>query len=139
MTDPRASWRGRGRLFAGNALLFAALFLLVTFNKEYLRPALWNVPVAGTLTGCLPNFLAAMLISLAFVNAVLSRRLRRGRLLVYISSVVVFLVLTVEEIKPMWGASTVFDSFDVIASAAGSTAAILVYEIASSRRKPVKA
>ena len=75
-------WKARKRLLARNVLLIAALFLLVTFNKEYLRPAFGHVPFLGILTGSLPNFLAACLISLAVVNGVLSRRPERGRLFV---------------------------------------------------------
>jgi hypothetical protein len=123
----------RIRLVAVNLLLFAALYLLVTFNKEYLRPALWDVPVLGTITGCLPNFLAAMLISLGVVNAVISKKPARGRLIVYAASAVVFLILAVEELRPMWGASTVFDVWDIVASALGSAVAVLVYEAARSK------
>ena len=52
-------WKEKRRLIATNALLFAALFLLVTFNKDYLRPAFGLTPAIGILTGSLPNFLAA--------------------------------------------------------------------------------
>ena len=127
--------KNRKRLLVTNVLLFAALFLLVTFNKEYLRPALWDVPVLGALAGCLPNFLAAFLISLTVVNGVLVRRPQRGRLFVFAGASLVFLVLTIEELKPMWGASTHYDLFDILASSVGSAAAILVYELIVRRRK----
>ena len=132
-------WKGRKRLLATNVLLFAALFLLVTFNKEFLRPALEHTPFLGVLTGCLPNFLAALLISLAAVNGVLTRQPARGRLFAYLSALLVFLVLTVEELRPMWGASTVYDIFDVAASALGSLAAVSIYEIIRRRRVAVEA
>jgi hypothetical protein len=112
-----------------NALLFAALFLSVTFNKEYLRPAFAHTPVLGILVGCLPNFLAAFLISLGFVNGVYSRKPKRGRLIVYVASFLVFLVLTVEELRPMWGASTQYDLYDILASGLGSIMAIVVFEL----------
>ena len=128
-------WKNRKRLLVTNVLLFAALFLLVTFNKEYLRPALWGVPLLGALTGCLPNFLAAFLISLAVVNGVLTRRPQHGRLFAYAGSALVFLVLTIEELRPMWGASTHYDLFDILASAVGSAAAILVFELIVRSRK----
>ena len=122
-------WRSRKRLLATNVLLFAALFLLVTLNKEHLRPAVHQLPVLGVLTGCVPNFLAALLISLAAVNGVLTRRPARGRLFVYLAASLVFVVLAFEEFRPMWGASTVFDIHDVIASAAGSLLAVVTYEM----------
>ena len=128
-------WKSRKRLLAVNVLLFAALFLLVTLNKEHLRPAAYQVPVLDVLTGCVPNFLAALLISLAAVNGVLTRRPARGRLFVYLSASLVFLVLAVEEFRPMWGASTVFDIYDVIASAAGSLVAVVIYETIERRRR----
>jgi hypothetical protein len=139
VAEEKVGLKGRRKLIAMNALLFAALFLLVTLNKEQLRPALWDVPVLGTLTGCLPNFLAAMLISLCAVNAVMTRKPARGRLIVYVSSGVIFLILAVEELRPMWGASTVFDVYDIVASALGSAAAVILYEIVSRRKRPARA
>ena len=122
------SWRIRKRLLATNILLGAALFMLVTFNKEYLRPAVGRETLAGILTGCLPNFLAAFFISLAGINAILLRKPARGRIYAILFSSAVCIVLVIEEIKPMWGASTVFDSFDIAASAIGSLLAIAIYE-----------
>jgi hypothetical protein len=122
-------WKERRWLIATNVLLFAALFLLVTFNKDYLRPAFGHIPVIGILTGSLPNFLAAFLISLAVVNGVHSRKPERGRLIVYIGSSLVFLVLTVEELRPMWGASTQYDLHDILANGLGSLTAVLVFEL----------
>ncbi|MBT4333378.1 MAG: hypothetical protein HOD64_08870, partial [Candidatus Cloacimonetes bacterium] len=40
-----------------------------------------------------------------------------------------FTILLIEELKPMWGASTHYDTFDIIASGVGSTLAILTYEL----------
>jgi len=127
--------KSRKKVIVFNLLLFAALFGLVTLNKELLRPNLFTIPVANVLTGCFPNFIAAYLISIAFVNAVLLRNPKWGRLIVYTSSSVIFLILTFEELKPMWGASTYYDSFDVLASGLGSVLAILTFEFISSRRR----
>jgi glycopeptide antibiotics resistance protein len=66
-------------VIAINAILFAALFGLVSLNKEIL--------------------------------------------------IAVFVILTVEELKPMWGASMYYDTFDIIASAVGSILAIITYEL----------
>ncbi|MBN2071626.1 MAG: hypothetical protein JW814_09240 [Candidatus Krumholzibacteriota bacterium] len=120
--------KSKKRIIVINAVLFAALFGLISFNKEVLRPSFSHITALRLLTGCLPNFLAAWLISLAFVNAILTRDPKYGRLFVWISSVLIFIILAIEEIKPMWGASTHFDPYDIIASAAGSLLAIVIYE-----------
>lgn len=117
------------KVVAINAILFAALFGLITLNKEVLRPALNHSGLLKILTGCFPNFIAAYLISLASVSAVLIRKFKHGRLLVYTFSIAVFAILMIEEIKPMWGASTYYDLFDIIASGVGSTLAIFTYEL----------
>ncbi|MCK5341959.1 MAG: hypothetical protein KAR20_01065 [Candidatus Heimdallarchaeota archaeon] len=112
-----------------NTFLFAALFGLVTLNKELFRPASSNTYFFNILTGCFPNFIAAYLISLAFVPAVVIRKPKSGRLIIYVSSILVFIILTIEELKPMWGASTQYDPFDILASGVGSLLAILTFEI----------
>ena len=119
----------RKKVIVINALLIAALFGLISLNKEILRPALNNSSLLKILTGCFPNFIAAYFISLAFVSAVLIRKIKHGRLIVYSSSIAVFVILTIEELKPMWGASTHYDTFDIIASAVGSIIAIITYEL----------
>ena len=128
------------KVIAINAILFAALFGLVSLNKEILRPALNNSSLLKILTGCFPNFIAAYFISLAFVSAVLIRKIKHGRLVVYISSIAVFAILMIEELKPMWGASTHYDIFDIIASAVGSIFTIITYELLRSfeRRRKAK-
>ena len=117
------------KAIAINAILFAALFGLISLNKEILRPALNNSSLLKVLTGCFPNFIANYLISLASVSAVLIRKFKHGRLFVYTFSIAVFAILMFEELKPMWGASTYYDTFDIIASGVGSTLAILTYEL----------
>lgn len=117
------------KVIAINAILFAALFGLVSLNKEILRPALNDSSLLKVFTGCFPNFIAAYLISLASVSAVLIRKFKHGRLIVYTFSVAVFAILMIEELKPIWGASQYYDAFDIIASGVGSTLAILTYEL----------
>ena len=112
-----------------NTFLFAALFGLVTLNKELLRPALSNTYFLNILTGCFPNFIAAYLISLAFVSPVVIKKPMSGRLIIYVSSIIVFVILTIEELKPMWGASTHYDPYDILASGVGSLLAILTFEV----------
>lgn len=133
------NFKNKIKVLVINLFLFAALFGLVSLNKEFLRPTFSNTSWVNTLTGCFPNFIAAYLISLAFVSAVLIRKLKYNRLIVYVSSFVVFIILTIEEYKPMWGASTHYDSFDILASLLGSLLAILTFElILLSQRKKTK-
>ncbi len=135
------NWQSKKKVIIINAILFAALFSLVSLNKEILRPALNNSSLLEILTGCFPNFIAAYLISLASVSAVLIRKFKHGRLFVYTFSIAVFAILMVEEFKPMWGASTHYDTFDIIASAVGSIITIITYELLKSiemRRKVKK-
>jgi len=132
------SFNNRKKVIAVNAILIAILFSLVSLNKEFLRPNLNNSDFLKTLTDCFPNFIAAYLISLASVTAVLIRKIRHGRIIVYTSSIIVFTILMVEELKPMWGASTYYGTFDIIASGVGAILTILTYELLVSlemRRK----
>jgi hypothetical protein len=48
---------------------------------------------------------------------------------------IVFLILTIEEFNPIWGASTHFDSYDILASGLGSALAILFFEIICKRKQ----
>ena len=112
-----------------NLILFGLLYGLVTLNKTVFRPLFSPESFLNTITGCFPNFIAAFLISLAFIIAVIFKKPSKSRLIVYISSVIVFLILTIEEFNPIWGASTYFDVYDIIASGLGSGLAILFFEI----------
>ncbi len=47
--------KSKKKVIAINSLLVAALFGLVSLNKEILRPAFSNIPIANILTGCFPN------------------------------------------------------------------------------------
>jgi len=117
------------RIIGINLILFALLYGLITFNKEVLRPEFSQIPFINILTGSFPNFIAAYLISLGFVNAVLMRKLQNGRPIVYVGSVLVFIILTIEEIHPIWGASTYYDPFDIWASGLGSILSIVTFEL----------
>ena len=116
------------RIVGINLVLFAILYGLVSLNKAILRPEFSHIPFIGILTGSFPNFIAAYIISLAFANAVLIRKPQSSRLIVYVGSVLVFIILSVEEIMPIWGASTYYDPFDILASGLGSIFAIITFE-----------
>ena len=111
-----------------NLVLFALLYGLVSLNKGIFRPNFSHISFIRILTGSFPNFIAAYIISFAFVNAVLIRKPKKGRLVVYVSSVLVFTILAIEEINPIWGASTTFDPIDILASGLGSILSIITFE-----------
>lgn len=111
-----------------NAILFAILFLSISFNKEYLRHDYGNLPFIGILTGSFPNFMAAYIISLFPLKPILDKNLKYSRIIFYASSILIFIIFTVEEFKPFFGASTQYDPYDIIASGIGSLLAILTFE-----------
>ncbi len=123
------------KYIAINIILFAILFLLVTFNKEIIRPEYGNTPVIGIITGSFSNFLAAYIISLFAVSPLLSHKIsiKKSRIFFYTVSVLVFVVLLIEEVKPFTGASKTYDKYDIIASGLGSILAIITFEIIIKR------
>jgi len=125
--------KNRKIVLAVNTAILAALFGLVSLNKEYIRPALSNSLLLRILTGCFPNFIAAFLISSAVISAVLIKNLKRGRTIAYTCSIAVSVILIIEEFKPMWGASEHFDIYDIIASLIGSILAIITFELLTSK------
>lgn len=131
---PESKLKSRTRIIGLNLFIIAALFGLVSLNKETLRPMSIHSEFASTITGCFPNFIAAYLISLAFVNAALSKQSKNSRLIAILSSTVIFIILTIEELKPMWGASTHYDPWDIAASGVGSLLAILTFELITKIR-----
>lgn len=131
---PESKLKSRTRTIGLNLFIIAALFGLVSLNKETLRPMSIHSEFASTITGCFPNFIAAYLISLAFVNAALSKQSKNSRLIVVLSSTVIFIILSIEELRPMWGASTHYDPWDIAASGVGSLLAILTFELITTIR-----
>jgi hypothetical protein len=117
------------RIIGINLVLFALLYGLVSLNKEFLRPKFSHIAFISILTGSFPNFIAAYIISLAVVNAVFIRKPQNGRIIVYVGSVLVFTILAIEEIYPMWGASTYYDPLDILASGLGSILSIITFEL----------
>ncbi|MBN2236823.1 MAG: hypothetical protein JW729_04640 [Bacteroidales bacterium] len=123
------NWSIRKRTIFINVLLFVVLFLLIDFNKSQIRPLVNKMPIANELAGCFPNFIAALLISLALINAIRSKSFKASRFVSWGAALLVFIILTLEEFVPMWGASTHFDLLDIIASGLGAALAILIFEL----------
>ena len=119
------------RYVAINLILFAILYFSVSFNKEFIRPVYGQSPIIGILTGSFSNFMAAYIISLFPIAPIIAKniKIKKARLIIYVVSILVFIILTIEELKPMWGASTQYDLFDILASGLGSLLAILTFEI----------
>ncbi len=129
------SGKKRLRVILTNILLFGLLFGLVSLNKEILRPSLSDIPIVKPTLGCFPNFIAAYIISLFFVNGALTMEPIHSRPIVSLCSLFVFAVLTAEELRPMWGASTHYDVLDIVASGVGALLAVFTYEVAVVKRK----
>ena len=128
----------RNRKFiAINLILFAVLYLSVTFNKEFIRPIYGQSPIIGILTGSFSNFMAAYIISLFPIAPILAKKIeiKKARIFIYSISILVFFILTIEEVSTMWGASTQYDLFDILASGIGSILAILTFELIPIRQK----
>jgi len=119
------------RYIAINLILIAILYLSVTFNKEFIRPVYGHSPIIGILTGSFSNFMAAYIISLFPIAPILAKRIdiRKSRLVIYMISIIVFLILLFEEIKPFVNASKTYDIYDIIASGLGSILAVLTFEL----------
>ena len=119
------------RFIAINLILFAILYLSVTFNKEFIRPVYGDSPIIGILTGSFANFMAAYIVSLFPIAPILARNIdiKKSRVLIYSISFIVFLILTFEELKPFVNASMTYDIYDIIASGLGSITAIITFEI----------
>lgn len=118
-----------------NLILIALLYGLITLNKSILRPSLNHIPFFRWFLGCLPNFLAAFFITMAITVAILYRKPKYGRGMVYLSGILIFLLFTLEEYLPFWGASETFDTYDIVASGLGVLLAYYVYEIIERKNK----
>ena len=132
MTETRVSkLMNKKKYIVINIFLFAVLYLLVTFNKEFIRPVYGSRPVIGIITGSFSNFFAAYIVSLFSIAPILSRniRIKMARIIFYIIAIMVFTILTIEEIKPFVSVSKTYDVYDIIASGLGSLLAILTFEI----------
>ncbi len=118
-----------------NIFMLAFLFLSISFNKEYLRPLYGHIYFIGILLGSYPNFIASYIISLFILKPALNTNIRSGRYIFYSFSFIVFVVLTVEELKPLWGVSKTFDLFDILANGLGCVLAIITYEFIAYKQK----
>jgi len=112
-----------------NILLFALLYFMVEFNKEYIRPTFGHIEFIKIISGSLPNFLAALVVPLFSVSFVLSKIKDKKRIVFFLIGVIIFSILTIEEYISFAGASKIFDKADIIANGIGVFIAILIFEI----------
>ena len=128
------------KYIALNLILFSVLYFAVSFNKEFIRPLVGDNHLVGILTGSFPNFMAAYIISLFPIAAILARNLnlKKSRLIIYMVAFIVFLILTAEEFQPFFGASTVYDIYDIIANGLGAILSILTFELLLQKTKLFK-
>lgn len=119
-----------------NAILLAFLFLSVSLNKEYLRAAFAGIPALNVLVGSYPNFIAAYVISCFAACPILTERFNnKNATPIFVATAIgVFMILTVEEVAPVLGVSAARDDYDVIASAFGSSCAILTFLFCEKKR-----
>ena len=119
------------KYLAINLILFAILYFSVSFNKEFIRPIYGHSPIIGIITGSFSNFMAAYIISLFSVAAILAKKIeiKKAKLIFYVISILVFIILTIEELKPFVSASKTYDIYDILASGLGSFLAILTFEV----------
>lgn len=128
MANPQNSKTERFKIMGLNAVFALLIFLLVTLNKSLVRPAIGDSEILRIISGSFPNFIAALLLSMCAVNGVLVKMPSKSRIIVYLFSVAVALVLIFEEFYSMWGASSQYDLYDIYASVIGSILAILTFE-----------
>lgn len=122
--------KGNTGVFLAITIILTILFESIVLNKEYIRPAVSDSGILKILSACFPSFITAYLMSMIAVSIALIKKLENGRRIVYIASLWMFAMLTIDEIFTGWGASTYFDKFDIVASAVGSLLAVLSYEVA---------
>ena len=109
------------------------LIILFFFTKRYLRPNYRDIFLLSAILGSLPNFIGAFMFSLLPISKALKLNLHKGRRIILICSVSVFVILTYEEFFPYFTASKTFDYLDIIASGIGSSLAIIYYHYLSKK------
>lgn len=129
--------KNKKKYIAINLILFAVLYLSVTANKEFIRPIYGHSPIVGIITGSFSNFMAAYILSLLAIAPIVLKNteIKKARLIFYVISIIVFLILMFEEIKPFVNASKTYDIYDIIASGTGSIIAIVTFEIIMKKQK----
>ncbi len=111
----------KSKIVGINAVLLSLLFGLVTLNKKIYPSPLRTSTGYRNTDRVFPEFSGRLhnqpFYSLSGTHTQAGdwphtglHRIRR----------IVFIILTVEEFRPMWGASTQFDTWDIVASALGS-------------------
>ena len=115
--------------------MFALLYFAVDFNKTYLRPTYGHIDSLNIILGSFPNFFAALIIHICAFPLVFFKIKKKKRTAFYLIGLLIFALLSFEEFIPLWGASSIYDIGDIIASAIGIILAIIIFEIIQYRNK----
>ena len=127
---PQVSFLKRNKVSIGIVVTLFLLELLYLLNRDILRPLYTSNEVVVVLLGSLPNFLAALGVSLALIPICLRWGDKKvGRSFVYLVSIICWGLLLQEEITPFAFGSCVSDVNDMIASTMGTAVGIAFYEI----------
>ena len=111
------------------SILILFLVVIGIINGEYLRPNYGNLKYFNIIIGSLPNFVGAFVFSLFLSSLISQLFLKKRRLLIYLISFLVFILLTIEEYHPFFTATKTFDFFDILANGLGVFCAIVVLEL----------
>jgi len=119
-----------------NLILFAVLYLAITFNKEFIRPVCGHRPILGIITSSFSNIMAAYVISLFPLTHILTKHIVRqtARMVIYLAATTVFILPTIEEYESFVSVSKTYDIYDIMASGLGALAAVGTYELFFARR-----
>ena len=111
------------------SILILFLVVMGIINVEYLRPHYGNLKYFNIIIGSLPNFVGAFVFSLFLSSQISKLYIKKRRILIYLISFLVFILLTIEEYHPFFTATKTFDTFDIVASGLGVFSAIVVLEL----------
>lgn len=108
--------------------LYLILFIIYGINKLYIRPNFGDTFIIGEISGSLPNLIGAFLFSFLPFGKLFNIKYLTGKKRIYLSSLIVFILLTSEEFYPIFTSSKTFDYFDILASGIGAILAIIYSE-----------
>jgi len=121
------------KIIKTDIFIYVILIIIYGINKLYLRPKFGNTFILGKIVGSLPNFIGAFMFSLLPFGKFINKKYS-----IYFSALIVFLLLTSEEIFPFFTASKTFDYFDILASGIGVILAVIYFKYSNPELKMKK-
>lgn len=115
-------------------LIFSTILilLLAILNKEYLRPNFRHIKYLHILIGSFSNFAGAFLF-VNFFNGLIPKIYWKKEL-IYFTTSLTFILLTMEEFYPFLAGSKTFDVYDIIASGMGVVFAFYMWKYNQSKK-----